>query len=350
MQSDKGIVFQIGERYEGLKLIGAGSYGTVIKAKDEYTGKFVAIKKLRPIKNICDAKRALREIRILKSFKHDNIIRLKDIIFYKNEDSQEIYLVTNFMEADLHGVISIQENLSELHIQYIIHQITLALKYMHSANVIHRDLKPNNILIDRICNVKICDLGLSRSLDNIFDQNLTEYVMTRYYRAPEIMLSHEYSTAADMWSLGCIMAELITGKTLFEEENYSKQVRLIIETLGKPKDISFITNKSARKFVSELSGEIKEPLSSKFQSQNLVVIDFLKKLLQIDPYLRMNASDALAHPYLKEFYEQENQVVFEGSVDFDFEKKTDLTLEEALLMIENDANSFSLKRSQNNTN
>ena len=125
------------------------------------------------------------------------------------------------METDLNRVIKSKQKLTDEHIQYFIYQILRAFLYIHSARIIHRDLKPSNILLNENCDVKLCDFGLSRNLSKEKGEDLTEYVVTRFYRAPEIMLSsHEYSKAVDVWSIGCSFAEVISGKVLFPGENY----------------------------------------------------------------------------------------------------------------------------------
>lgn len=125
------------------------------------------------------------------------------------------------METDLNRVIKSKQRLTDEHIQYFIYQILRAFLYIHSARIIHRDLKPSNILLNENCDVKLCDFGLSRNLSKEKGEDLTEYVVTRFYRAPEIMLSsHEYSKAVDVWSIGCSFAEVISGKVLFPGENY----------------------------------------------------------------------------------------------------------------------------------
>lgn len=127
-----------------------------------------------------------------------------------------------------------------------------ALKYLHSAKIIHRDIKPSNALLNENCELKLCDFGLSRTLSNEIGEDLTEYVVTRYYRAPEIMLSkHEYFNALDIWSVGCTFAEILTNKTLFPGENYIEQVLLIINMRGSPDadTLKFINNEYALKYV-----------------------------------------------------------------------------------------------------
>lgn len=127
----------------------------------------------------------------------------------------DIYIVTNLMETDLHRVIYSRQELTDEHIQYFLYQILRGMLYIHSANVIHRDLKPNNILLNKNCDLKICDFGLARGFDNE-NEFKTEYVVTRWYRAPEVILNaSEYTKALDIWSIGCIFAELLGRTPLF---------------------------------------------------------------------------------------------------------------------------------------
>lgn len=142
------------------------------------------------------------------------------------------------MEADLHQIIRSEQSLTDAHYQYFIYQICRGLKYIHSANVLHRDLKPGNLLVNADCELKICDFGLARGLSDSQDTGfMTEYVATRWYRAPEIMLAHRnYTKAIDMWSVGCILAELLGGKPLFKGRDYVDQLNQILGVLGTPDD------------------------------------------------------------------------------------------------------------------
>ena len=222
----------------------------------------VAIKKLHKIEDLVDAKRVLREIRILRSMQHENILGLQNLIYDDKEvDFGQVYLVTNFMEVDLYKIIKSGQNLTDQHMQYILYQLLKGLKYLHSAQIVHRDIKPSNILATENCEICYCDFGLARQIeeaeaeDDKRQSHLTEYVVTRYYRAPEVMLSsHEYTTAIDVWSLGCTFAELLTSQILFKGTNYIQMIKLIFEILGRPEeeDLLFITNSNAKKYVQSL--------------------------------------------------------------------------------------------------
>lgn len=345
--------FRVGERYEIKKLVGSGAYGQVVLATDLKTQNKTAIKKLHKIEDIIDAKRVLREIRILRCLKHENILEMLNVIYDDSSDEQEfgdIYLVTNYMDIDLYKVIRSGQNLTDAHIQFMIYQILKGIKYLHSANIIHRDLKPSNILANEKCETRMCDFGLSRKIED--EQNeepkkvgqLTEYVVTRYYRAPEIMLSsHEYSRAVDMWSLGCTFAELVTRKILFRAENYIKQIKLIFDTLGKPpeEDLAFITNANAKKYVDSL--QITKPTQSVkefIKYENPLALDLIDKMLTVNPEKRITAAEALKHPYLESLHDESDEPVFDSDIDFKFEYDPKVTLDELRLNILEEVNYY----------
>lgn len=233
--------FTVDTRYTFVRVIGSGAYGVVISAKDEQSpGTDVAIKMVpRAFNDEIDAKRILREIKLLKHFRHENIVSLMDMMppeVKRVEDFHDVYMVTDLMETDLHRIIYSKQKLSLDHVQYFTYQVLRGLKYIHSCNVLHRDLKPSNLLVNSNCDLKICDFGLARGIydnTNMEDDNnqrngtllLTEYVVTRWYRAPEIMLAcHEYSKPIDLWSVGCIFAELLLRKPYFPGDDYIEQV------------------------------------------------------------------------------------------------------------------------------
>lgn len=229
--------FTVDTRYSMIRVVGSGAYGVVISSNDSKTNKNVAIKMVpRAFNDEIDAKRILREIKLLKHFRHENIVNIVDMmppVARYLEDFHDVYIVTDLMETDLHRIIYSKQKLSIDHTQYFIYQVLRGLKYIHSAEVIHRDLKPSNLLVNSNCDLKICDFGLARGIHQDHTEGtggtmlLTEYVVTRWYRAPEIMLAcHEYSKPIDIWSVGCIFAELILRKPYFPGDDYIDQVRL----------------------------------------------------------------------------------------------------------------------------
>ncbi|XP_053375932.1 mitogen-activated protein kinase 7-like [Mercenaria mercenaria] len=210
--------------YQPVENIGIGAYGVVCSAIHMKTNDRVAIKKIPNVFDAKDiAKRTYREIKILKHFKHDNIIHIREILKPKEtlNDFRDVYVVFDLMESDLHKIIYSKQELTEEHVRYFLYQILRGLKYIHSAHVIHRDLKPSNLLVNEDCQLRIGDFGMARGFSNSpVDSNpfMTQYVATRWYRAPEIMLSLiEYGAAVDMWSVGCIFAEMLGRKHLFPD-------------------------------------------------------------------------------------------------------------------------------------
>jgi p38 MAP kinase len=232
-------VWEVPERYVNLTAIGSGAYGQVCSAEDtslrSADGKFVkvAIKKIaRPFQSAVHAKRTYRELRMLKHMVHENIIGLLDCFAPQSTLDQfaDVYMVTHLMGADLNNIIKTQK-LSDDHVQFLIYQIIRGMKYVHSAGIIHRDLKPSNIAVNEDCELKILDFGLARPTEN----EMTGYVATRWYRAPEIMLNWmHYNHTVDLWSVGCIMAEMLTGKTLFPGSDHIDQLTRILLLCGTP--------------------------------------------------------------------------------------------------------------------
>uniref|UniRef100_A0A7N8YMG7 mitogen-activated protein kinase n=1 Tax=Mastacembelus armatus TaxID=205130 RepID=A0A7N8YMG7_9TELE len=226
-------VWEVPERYQNLSPVGSGAYGSVCSAYDVKTGLKVAVKKLsRPFQSIIHAKRTYRELRLLKHMKHENVIGLLDVFTPATnlEEFNDVYLVTHLMGADLNNIVKCQK-LTDDHVQFLIYQILRGLKYIHSADIIHRDLKPSNLAVNEDCELKILDFGLARHTDD----EMTGYVATRWYRAPEIMLNWmHYNMTVDIWSVGCIMAELLTGRTLFPGTDHIDQLKLIMMLVGTP--------------------------------------------------------------------------------------------------------------------
>jgi mitogen-activated protein kinase 15 len=225
------------KKYEILQKLGKGAYGIVWKAIDKRSKEIVALKKcFDAFQNATDAQRTFREIIFLQELVgHENIIRLQNVI--RAENDRDIYLVFDFMDTDLHAVIR-ANILEEIHKQYIIYQCFKCLKYMHSVNLLHRDLKPSNLLLNSECHMKVADFGLARCLDTKAGSEpiLTDYVATRWYRAPEILLgSNKYTKGVDMWSMGCILAELILGKPFFPGTSTLNQLDRVLEVTGRPR-------------------------------------------------------------------------------------------------------------------
>eukprot|EP00471_Norrisiella_sphaerica_P006030 CAMPEP_0184489334 /NCGR_PEP_ID=MMETSP0113_2-20130426/15090_1 /TAXON_ID=91329 /ORGANISM="Norrisiella sphaerica, Strain BC52" /LENGTH=385 /DNA_ID=CAMNT_0026872685 /DNA_START=136 /DNA_END=1293 /DNA_ORIENTATION=+ len=322
-----GTRFDVEDHYKVIRPIGHGSYGVVCHAKNLITGKDVAIKKItKAFKNLTETKRTLREIKILSSFQHENVLRIVDLMkpdsFEKFED---VYIVSELMDTDLHQIINSNQQLSEGHIQYFLYQILRGLKYIHSAHVLHRDLKPSNLLLNSNCDLKICDFGLARVANPKENQNekfLTEYVATRWYRAPEIMLSwKEYTKSIDLWSVGCIFAEILGRKPLFPGTDYMNQLHLIIKVLGTPttEDTEYIASKKARDYVRNLPPEPGTPFNKLYPHASPQALDLLSKMLQFSPQKRITVEGALRHPFLEKLHDPKDEPEAKSSFDFSFE-------------------------------
>ncbi|CAK7913250.1 mitogen-activated protein kinase Kss1p [[Candida] anglica] len=330
MGEPRQIAFNVSDHYQIIEIVGEGAYGVVCSAIHKPSNQKVAIKKIEPFERSMLCLRTLRELKLLKHFNHENIISILAIQRPPSfEQFTEIYFIQELMETDLHRVIRTQK-LSDDHIQYFIYQTLRALKNMHSANVLHRDLKPSNLLLNSNCDLKICDFGLARSIASSEDNFgfMTEYVATRWYRAPEIMLTfQEYTTAIDVWSVGCILAEMLSGKPLFPGRDYHNQLWLIIEVLGTPnmEDYYNIKSKRAREYIRSLPFRKKIPFTNFFPDANPLAIDLLENLLTFNPAKRISVGNALNHPYLKLYHDPEDEPIAEKIPEdfFDFDKMKD---------------------------
>lgn len=280
-------------------------------------------------------KRIYREIKIIKHFQHENIVCLSDLIPPVSYDEfNDVYIVTDLMETDLRQIIKSDQPLTDQHIQYFLYQILRGLKYIHSSNVLHRDLKPGNILLNSDCELKICDFGLSRGVD--FDNNAlmsTTYVATRWYRAPELLtMWRKASKSMDIWSVGCIFGELLGRTALFPGKNYLHQLDLIISFLGTPSSQDIVGCDKAKKYIMALPPKQKVDLKLKFPNANTSALDLLEKMLQFNPEKRPTVEECLEHPYLSSLHDISDEPTAEP-FNFDFENNFDNNPENMKKMI-----------------
>lgn len=318
-------------RYKILEIIGKGSYGVVCSAIDTHTGEKVAIKKITDIfEHASDAIRILREIKLLRLLRHPDIVEIKRIMLPPSRRAfKDIYVVFELMESDLHQVIKANDDLTHEHHRFFLYQMLRALKYMHTANVYHRDLKPKNILANANCKLKICDFGLARVAFNDAPTAVlwTDYVATRWYRAPELCgsFSSKYTPAIDIWSIGCIFAEVLTGKPLFPGKSVVHQLELITDLLGTPSadTISGVRNDKARKYLMDMRKKQPVPFSQKFVNIDPLALRLLQKMLAFDPKDRPTSEEALADLYFKGLAKLEREPSCQSisKLEFEFERR-----------------------------
>lgn len=325
-----GAGFEVPKQYTVLEPVGQGAYGIVCAARDEATGENIAVKKIEnAFEHITFTKRTLRELRILRHLRHENLIDVRCIFLPgRKDDFSDIYVFSELMQTDLASILKSSQPMTDDHCQFFLYQILRGMKYVHSALVIHRDLKPRNLLVNSNCDLKICDFGLARMSfrDSEFQTcPMTEYVCTRWYRAPEVLCSWvEYTTAIDMWSIGCIFAEMLSRKPLFPGHNTQHQLQLIIGFLGTPgrEALSRIPNDKCRRFIDSLPVSAEKNFGN-FESATREAVNFLRVTLQFDPERRASAAEALDHPYLAQLSCPEDEPVRTplDTSDFEFERR-----------------------------
>uniref|UniRef100_A0AAV1VDZ9 Mitogen-activated protein kinase n=1 Tax=Peronospora matthiolae TaxID=2874970 RepID=A0AAV1VDZ9_9STRA len=334
--------FDVPKRYQMIKAVGQGAYGCVIAASDTETGQALAIKNIpNAFNDLIDAKRILREIRLMRHLNHPNLVNLLDLLRPPTlQEFNDVYIVTDLMETDLHRVIHSNQSISDDHVQYFLYQMLVAINYVHSAEVLHRDLKPSNILVNSDCDLKLCDFGLARGIQGM-DSGLTEYVVTRWYRAPELLLSSKYDKQMDVWAIGCILAEMLGRRPLFPGHDYLHQLKIIMDVVGSPSEdsLDFITNPKAKRFILRQPKKPKVPLSSVYPRATPHCLDLLEKMLIFDPRKRITIQDALAHPYISLVRDRSVEKTCPSPFDFAFEN-SDLTKQKLQELIFEDVCAF----------
>uniref|UniRef100_A0A1J3DJX7 mitogen-activated protein kinase n=1 Tax=Noccaea caerulescens TaxID=107243 RepID=A0A1J3DJX7_NOCCA len=317
-------LFEMDTKYMPIKPIGRGAYGVVCSSVNTDNNEKVAIKKIHNVyENRIDALRTLRELKLLRYLRHENVIALKDVMMPIHKRSfKDVYLVYELMDTDLHQIIKSSQLLSNDHCQYFLFQLLRGLKYIHSANILHRDLKPGNLLVNANCDLKICDFGLARTR-NTKGQFMTEYVVTRWYRAPELLLCCDnYGTSIDVWSVGCIFAELLGRKPIFQGTECLNQLKLIVNILGSQREegLEFIDNPKAKRYIRSLPYSPGKSLSRLYPGANVLAIDLLQKMLVFDPSKRISVTEALQHPYMAALYDPNANPQAQVPIDFDVDE------------------------------
>lgn len=291
-------------RFQYLEIIGNGTFGIVCRAKDLETNEIVAIKTVYQ-----DEGHQNRELSIIKGLKHPNIVGLRRYFYTRNEVGEEfLSLVLDYMPMSLDRVIKEAEKkkqtIPESFVRLAMYQFMRALEYLHGLGICHRDIKPHNLLVDLDAGiVKLCDFGCSKRL--IEGEPNIQYICARYYRAPEVVFGWaHYSCAIDIWSAGCVMAEMISLRPTFPGKNSIDQLARIVKVLGPPSTEQLIAmGQDPKKFKSSVPkshAEILQNLQSVLIYTNQVsseAIAFLLDTLTYDPKIRLSALQALSHPY-----------------------------------------------------
>ncbi|XP_072501862.1 cyclin-dependent kinase 3 isoform X1 [Notamacropus eugenii] len=282
--------------FQKVEKIGEGTYGVVYKARNRQTGQLVALKKIRLDSETEGVpSTAIREISLLKELKHPNIVRLLDVV----HSEKKLYLVFEFLSQDLKKYMdSAAATELPLHlVKSYLFQLLQGVNFCHSHRVIHRDLKPQNLLINELGAIKLADFGLARAF-GVPLRTYTHEVVTLWYRAPEILLGCKfYSTAVDVWSIGCIFAEMVTRRALFPGDSEIDQLFRIFRTLGTPSEAMWPGVTQLPDYKGSFPKWTKKSIEEIVPSLDPEGKDLLMQLLQYDPNRRISAKAALTHHY-----------------------------------------------------
>ncbi|KAL7315424.1 hypothetical protein PS15m_004646 [Mucor circinelloides] len=287
--------------FERLNHIEEGSYGIVFRARDKETDEVVALKKLKlQPENGGFPVTSLREIHALMIIKHPNIVNVREIVMGNHMD--QVFIVMDFIEHDLKGLMQdMRSPFLQSEIKTLMLQLLSAVALMHDNWIIHRDLKTSNLLLNNRGEIKVADFGLARKYGSPMG-NMTQLVVTLWYRAPELLLgAKEYTTAIDMWSVGCIFAELLNNEALLPGRSEIDQLDRIFKLLGSPTE-EIWPGYSQLPHAKNIA-PVYQPYSSlrsKFTTLTQAGLDLLSKLLTYDPSKRITAEEALNHPYFSE--------------------------------------------------
>ncbi|EDV58529.1 cyclin-dependent kinase 1 [Drosophila erecta] len=289
------------EDFEKIEKIGEGTYGVVYKGRNRLTGQIVAMKKIRLESDDEGVpSTAIREISLLKELKHENIVCLEDVLMEENR----IYLIFEFLSMDLKKYMDslpVDKHMESELVRSYLYQITSAILFCHRRRVLHRDLKPQNLLIDKSGLIKVADFGLGRSF-GIPVRIYTHEIVTLWYRAPEVLLgSPRYSCPVDIWSIGCIFAEMATRKPLFQGDSEIDQLFRMFRILKTPTEDIWPGVTSLPDYKNTFPCWSTNQLTNQLKNLDENGIDLIQKMLIYDPVHRISAKEILEHPYFNGF-------------------------------------------------
>jgi len=292
------------DRYNKIEKIGEGTYGVVYKAQDKVTKEIIALKKIRlEAEDEGVPSTAIREISLLRELQHPNIVNLKDVV----HQNQKLYLVFEFLDQDLKKYMDyVGKNLHTMLVKSYVQQLLKGIAFCHAHRVLHRDLKPQNLLIDKKGVLKLADFGLARAF-GIPVRTYTHEVVTLWYRAPEILLGgKEYSTPVDMWSVGCIFAEMATRTPLFPGDSEIDQLYRIFRALGTPNEKIWPGVSNYPDYRTTFPQWNPQSLKKIVPDMDPLGLDLLSKMLIYEPSKRISAREALKHPYFHDLNKAKN--------------------------------------------
>ncbi|KAJ1621026.1 protein serine/threonine kinase [Pavlovales sp. CCMP2436] len=283
------------DKYQKVEKIGEGTYGVVYKAKNRVNGELVALKKIRlEAEDEGIPSTAIREISILKELQHPNIVKLLDVI----HTEKKLTLVFEYLDQDLKKFLDQAEgNVDIRTLKSLLFQLLRGVAFCHDRRVLHRDLKPQNLLINKDGALKLADFGLARAF-GIPVRSYTHEVVTLWYRAPDVLMgSRKYSTPVDIWSVGCIFGEVASGRPLFPGSSEEDQLVRIFRLLGTPSEENWPSMSELPDYKTDYPHYEPQPLSKICPRLDAVGLELLGHMLRYEPGSRISAKQAMAHPF-----------------------------------------------------
>ncbi|EGD90742.1 CMGC/CDK/CDK5 protein kinase [Trichophyton rubrum CBS 118892] len=292
--------------FQQLEKLGEGTYATVFKGRNRQTGEMVALKEIHLDSEEGTPSTAIREISLMKELKHENIVGLHDVIHTENK----LMLVFEYMDKDLKKYMDVRGDRGQLDyvtIKSFMHQLMRGIAFCHDNRVLHRDLKPQNLLINNKGQLKLADFGLARAF-GIPVNTFSNEVVTLWYRAPDVLLgSRTYNTSIDIWSAGCIMAEMYTGRPLFPGTTNEDQLQKIFRLMGTPSERSWPGISQFPEYKPNFHVYATQDLRLILPQIDQLGLDLLSRMLQLRPEMRISAAEALRHPWFNDLNQLQAQ-------------------------------------------